>query len=121
MERIYRKRMKNTTLIFLFFCTTIGWWGILRTLHEVLNKSKLLKGAWRLPPYLKTYCVFFIATRNIPSIKNTSGFRGFILGLAVRLNNYRLGVITIRSAHSGDWVFGQRSGANALLLCGYFT
>jgi len=35
---------------------------------------------------LKTFCVFLIATRDKPTIKNTSGFRGFIFGLAVRLN-----------------------------------
>ncbi len=29
MERIYRKHAINTTLIFYFSATTIGWWGIL--------------------------------------------------------------------------------------------
>ena len=64
----------------------MGGGEFLWLLHEVPYKSKLLQGAWQLSPYLKTFCVFLIATRNIPSIKNTSGFRGFIFGLAVRLN-----------------------------------
>jgi len=31
--------------------------------------------------------LFFIATRNISSMKTISGFRGIVPGLAVRLNN----------------------------------
>ena len=49
-------------------------------------------------PYFENLLCFLIAARNKPSIKNTSGFRGLILGLAVRLTTHRLGVITFYSA-----------------------
>jgi hypothetical protein len=72
-------------------------------------------------PYFENLLCFLIATRDTPSIKNTSGFRGFILGLAVRLNiaPFRcncfplcpFGRLGIRAAERG----------NGLILCGYFT
>jgi hypothetical protein len=37
-------------------------------------------------PIFENLLCFLIAARNKPSIKNTSGFRGFIFGLALRLN-----------------------------------
>jgi len=48
MERIYRKHNDNSTRnIFYFSATTIGWWGILWLLHEVLNNYQAAcKGAW---------------------------------------------------------------------------
>ena len=58
----------------------LAWNGVVK---NPWNGKNVL---WLLSPILKTFCIFLFATRNIPSIKNTSGFRGFILGLAVRLN-----------------------------------
>ena len=65
-----------------------------------------------------TYRVLFYLKKNaIQKNGNT------IIMIRITINGemHRLGVITFRSAHSGDWVFGQRSRANGLILCGYFT
>lgn len=61
----------------------------LRILHEVLNKNKLLKGAWQLSPYFENLLLFSLHPENKPSMKIIYGFRGIIFELAVRLKTHR--------------------------------
>jgi hypothetical protein len=83
-----RKHMNNQLYCLTELQQLKGGGEFLWLLHEVLNKSKLLvKELGNCPRILKTFCFFFIAARYKPTIKNISGFRGFILKMPIRLNN----------------------------------
>jgi hypothetical protein len=83
-----RKHMNNQLYCLTELQQLKGGGEFLWLLHEVLNNLQAAcKGAWQLSPYFENLLCFLIATRDKPTIKNTSGFRGFILGLPVRLNN----------------------------------
>jgi len=59
-------------------------------------------------PIFENLLCFLIAARNKPSIKNTSGFRGIILGLAVRLN-----IAPFRCNYLPLCLFGRLIGVNS--------
>ena len=97
-ECIYRKHMEKSTRYVFIYCTTTGWWGNIEVLNQTLSQSTLVRewGSIKTPGVPKCFLstvpigkpvMVFIATRNIFSMKTISDFRGFILWLAVRLNN----------------------------------
>ncbi len=72
-----------------FFIFLHNYW-VVGNFEDIARSAKQKQAAERCLAYVPIFenlLCFLIATRNIPSIKNTSGFRGFITGLAVRLNN----------------------------------
>jgi hypothetical protein len=72
-------------------------------------------------PYFENLLCFLFAARDKPSIKNTSGFRGFILGLAVRLSNSPIRCIYFPLCPFGRLGIRAAERGNGLILCGYFT
>jgi hypothetical protein len=83
---IPQARDKYNTYFFIFLQQLLGG-GEIEEMHEVFNNLQAAERSLATVPIFENLLYFLIATRNIPSIKNTIGFRGIIFELVVRLNN----------------------------------
>ena len=73
-----------------FFIFLHNYW-VVGNFEDIARSAKQKQAAERsltTDPIFENLLCFLIAARNKPSIKNTSGFRGFIFGLAVRLTTH---------------------------------
>jgi len=87
MECRYLKHMDKSTRNVFVFCNNYRAVGEMRKCTKCHTTCKLLKGAWHLSPYLENLLWFSLLPKNGLSMKIIIGFRGYIVGLAVRLNN----------------------------------
>ena len=74
--------MENQQLYIYKTATAKGRWGTIVVIARSAKQKQAAERSLATAPIFENLLCFLIAARNIPSIKNTSGFRGFSFGLA---------------------------------------